>query len=193
MENIIAKRYAEAFFSKAETDEDRLEDCLSDLDVFCKIFEQKKELYDILTHPLIRPERKVDLLKKIMANADIYVTNLLCLLANNSRMDILGDVATEVKRFYRHKNGIRGLVVKSAVPLKDEERKQLSVVLEKKFGDVSVREVVDKSIGGGLIIHFGNKVIDNSIRTRIKRMKEIMHRIDEAWLKEIAEQPSMAL
>ncbi len=193
MENIIAKRYAEALFSKAEADEDRLDDCLSDLDVFCKIFEQKTELYDILTHPLIRPERKVDLIKKLMVNADIYVTNLLCLLANNGRMDILGDVATELKRFYRHKNGIRGLIVKSAVPLNEEERKQINTVLEKKFGDVAVREVVDKSIGGGLIIHFGNEVIDNSVRTRIKRMKEIMRRIDEAWLKEIAEQPSMAL
>lgn len=193
MENVIAKRYAEAFFSTAEKDEDRLDDCLADLDVFCKIFEQKTELYDILTHPLIRPDRKIDLLKKLMAKADVYALNLLCLLAEHNRMDILGDVATEVKRFYRHKNGIRGLIVKSAVPLNEEERKQLNVVLQKKFGDVAVREVVDKSIAGGLIIHFGNEVIDNSVRTRIKRMKEIMMRIDEAWLKEIAQQPSLAL
>ena len=193
MENIVVKRYAEAFFSKAEKDEDRLDDCLADLSVFCKIFEQKTELYDIMTHPLIRPDRKINLIKKLMEKADPYVTNLLCLLASHERMEFLFDVATEIKRFYRHKNGIRGLVVKTAVPLTESEKSRIQVVLEKKFGEVAIREEVDKNIGGGIIIHFGNQVVDNSVRSRLKRMKEIMTRIDEAWLKEIAEQPTLAL
>jgi len=83
--------------------------------------------------------------------------------------------------------------VRSALPLERDERSRLRDVLTRKFGRVEVREIVDKSVIGGLVIHFGDQVIDESLRSRIKQLRELMIRVDAEWLMTLINQPSIAL
>jgi F-type H+-transporting ATPase subunit delta len=121
------------------------------------------------------------------------VVDFLCLLVQRGRINHFEGIATEVERFYRRKNGIRGIIIRSALPLHGEERIQLREVLTRKFGRVEVREIVDKTVVGGLVIHFGDQVIDDSLRSRIKQLRELMFKVDAEWLMTLINQPSIAL
>lgn len=189
---LTAKRYAEAFFLTALKDEELFEDCIGDFNIFTNLFAKKGDLYDLLIHPLIHPEKKVALVYKLFDDGNVMARNFICVLIRRRKITLLTEVSLEVKRLYRQKKGIRGVMVKSAIPLTEEEHAELSNILEKKFGKISLRVIVDKNIVGGLIISFGNQVVDDSLRTRLRRMKDIMDKVDEAWLRALSEQPSLA-
>lgn len=189
---ITCKRYAEAFFNSIE--EDNLEECFKDFEAFSAIYFGYEGLREILNHPTIHVNRKIDMLRRIFGNkARRLVVDFLCLLLKRERINLFEAISNEVERFYRRKNGIRGIVVRSAIPLEKDERNRLREVLTQKFGRIEVREIVDKAVVGGLVIYLGDQVIDESLRSRIKQLRELMIRVDAEWLITLINQPSIAL
>jgi len=189
---VICKRYAEAFFLSIE--EDEFEDCFKDFEAFSAIYFGFEGLREILNHPTIHVNRKIEMLQRIFGTqARRKVVDFLCLLLQRERINHFEGIALEVERFYRRKNGIRGIIVRSAVPLHTEERTRVRDVLTRKFGRVEIREIVDKMVVGGLVIQFGDQVIDESLRSRIKQLRELMVRVDAEWLMTLINQPSIAL
>jgi len=189
---IIYKRYAEAFFLSIVNDD--FEESFKDFEAFSAIYFGFEGLREILNHPTIHVDRKIEMLQRIFGpQARQKVVDFICLLLRRERINHFEGIATEVERFYRRRNGIRGIVVKSSIPLTNDERKHLREVLTRKFGRVEIREIVDSNILGGLIIHFGDEVIDESIRSRMKMLRELMIRVDNEWLAALINQPSLAL
>ena len=189
---VTCKRYAEAFVLAIE--EDDFEECFKDFEAFSAIYFGYDGLREILNHPTIHVNRKIEMVQRIFgAKARRLVVDFLCLLIKRERINHFDGIALEVERFYRRKNGIRGIVVRSALPLHNEERTRLREVLTRKFGRIEIREIVDATVVGGLIIHFGDQVIDESLRSRIKQLRELMIRVDAEWLMTLINQPSIAL
>lgn len=189
---ILYKRYAEAFFSSIQNDD--IEECFQDFEAFSAIYFGVEGLREILNHPTIHVNRKIEMLQRIFGKqAQHKVVNFICLLLKRERIYHFEGIAQEVERLYRRYNGIRGIIVKSPIPLTNEERIKLRDVLTRKFGRVEIREKVDTSIIGGLIIQFGDQVIDESVRAKIKMLREMMIRVDNEWLATLINQPSIAL
>lgn len=62
--------------------------------------------------------------------------------------------------------------VQSAEPLTAEQQERVTGDLRRKFGaGVSVTFTVDESLIGGLIIRVGDRVVDNSLRTRLGQLQ----------------------
>lgn len=189
---IIFKRYAEAFFLSIENDD--FEECFKDFEAFSAIYFGFDGLREILNHPTIHVNRKIEMIQRIFGpQSRRRVVDFICLLLRRERINLFEGIALEVERFYRRKNGIRGVVIKSPVPLTNDERTQLRELLTRKLGRVEIREKVDANILGGLVVHFGDQVIDDSVRARIKMLHEMMIRVDNEWLATLINQPSIAL
>lgn len=63
-------------------------------------------------------------------------------------------------------------VVKSAIPLTEEERTALRKKLETRFGDrLTLRWEVDPTILGGILIRVGDKIIDGSVAGKLAALK----------------------
>lgn len=189
---IITKRYAEAFFSAI--DGSLFDEAFQDFQAFFACYMGVDDLKNILNHPTIHPNRKIEMIRKLLGKqSSQLVVDFICLLIRRERIGLFGDIALEIERLYRRRNGIRGIVVKSSVPLNDSERVKLRAVLGQKFGRVEIREKVDPEIIGGLVIQFGDQVIDDSIKAKLKLLKELMIRVDSEWLLALISQPSLAL
>jgi len=189
---VVCKRYAEAFFLSIE--EDDFEGCFQDFEAFSAMYFGYDGLREILNHPTIHVNRKIEMLQRIFGpKARHLVVDFLCLLLKRERINHFEGISNEVERYYRHKKGIKGIVVRSAIPLRQSERNSLREVLTRKFGRIEVREVVDTAVVGGLVIHFGDQVIDESLRSRIKQLRELMIRVDAEWLMTLINQPTIAL
>jgi len=189
---IVTKRYAEAFFSAIEGD--RFEESFQDFQAFFACYMGVDDLKDILNHPTIHPNRKIEMIRKLLGKAASQtVVDFICLLIRRERIHMFSDIALEIERLYRRRHGIRGIIVKSSVPLNDSERIKLRDVLGRKFGRVEVREKVDPELVGGLVIQFGDQVIDDSIKAKLRLLRELMIRVDNEWLLALINQPSLAL
>lgn len=66
--------------------------------------------------------------------------------------------------------------VVSSVPLPTETLKELETKLSNKFNKtVELANTVDPSLLGGLVIRFGDVVIDESVRTQLATLKETIY------------------
>lgn len=189
---IITKRYAEAFF--LTIDGDGFEESFQDFQAFFACYAGVDDLRNILNHPTIHPNRKIEMIGRLFGKqANQLVIDFICLLVKRERINLFLDIALEIERLYRRKQGIRGIIIKSSVPLNDQERTRLRAVLSRKFGRIEIREKVDRDVIGGLIIQFGDQVIDESLKARLKLLREMMIRVDNEWLMSLIDQPSLAL
>ena len=63
----------------------------------------------------------------------------------------------------------------SAVELSEDEKERIILKLEKESGKkIKAEYVVDKSIIGGIIIESDGKIIDGSLRYKLKDIKDVM-------------------
>lgn len=189
---IISKRYAASFIAsiKKKNFDENFEDFIT----FSSVYLQDQQLQYILKHPEIALHKKVDLVNKLFGASGLKeACNFICLLVKRQRISILKIVKEEVTRLYRKSKGIRDIKVKSAVKMTESEWLKLKAILEQKFGQIEITEEIDSSLIGGLIICFEDQVLDESIRFRLKRLKELMIRIDNEWLASLIEQPGLAI
>ncbi|KAK6928708.1 ATPase, OSCP/delta subunit [Dillenia turbinata] len=103
--------------------------------------------------------------------------NFLALLAENGRLQLLETIAKRFSELTMAHRGEVKAVVTSVIPLPPEEEKDLRETLQDvigKGGKVKLEQKIDPSILGGLIVQFGQKVFDMSIRTRAKQMERFL-------------------
>ncbi|EEF30479.1 ATP synthase delta chain, putative [Ricinus communis] len=124
-------------------------------------------------------DTRVKAINEICAQAKFsdITKNFLVVLAENARLRHIDDIA---KRFVELTMADRGevkAVVTTVIPLPPEEEKQLKETLQDVIGQgkkVKLEQKIDPSILGGLVVEFGQKVFDMSIKTRAKQMERFL-------------------
>ena len=100
------------------------------------------------------------------------VKKFMNVLIDNSRMELLKDCFDEFKRIYDNQNKVMNVVVFSRVSLQEDEMKQLQQNLSKKHNrNVTLENVVDSSILGGIKIEFEGNVLDQTINNYLHSLK----------------------
>ena len=89
-----------------------------------------------------------------------------------NRLDMLGDIATEYRRFLDSHRGIEAAEVVTAVPLSDQDK----LALEERLGAITGKTIViepevDRSLLGGIVARIGGKLLDGSTRRRLDALK----------------------
>jgi F-type H+-transporting ATPase subunit delta len=99
--------------------------------------------------------------------------NLVRLLLRRGRIRLAGAMATEFRALVQRSRGIVGATVESATPLSDAEVEAIRERLEQMTGrqvELSVR--VEPALIGGVAVRIGDRMIDASVRGRLRRLRE---------------------
>ncbi|KAL9424409.1 hypothetical protein AB3S75_036317 [Citrus x aurantiifolia] len=141
---------------------------------------KKADTYFQFTKDLSVPaETRVKAINEICTQAKFsdVTKHFLVVLAENGRLRNLDTIA---KRFVEltmaHKGEIK-VTVTSVIPLPPEEERELKETLQETLGQgkkVKVEQKVDPSILGGLVVEFGQKVFDMSIKSRARQMERFL-------------------
>ncbi len=166
-----ARRYAEAARSIAERD-DSLEMWVTALDTATARLGQP-ELMRVLADPALSFESRRTVAEQVLADA---VTggprNLVLLLVRRGRIELLPEVAAQLRRLYDQQQGIVSATVTSAAPLTDADVSALRERLAGMTGGrVEISLQVDPDIMGGVMVRIGDRLIDGSVRGRLERLR----------------------
>ncbi|MFY0663629.1 MAG: F0F1 ATP synthase subunit delta [Natronospirillum sp.] len=102
--------------------------------------------------------------------------NLLTTMAENGRLGLLPEVFEQFETLRLAEEKTADVVISTAFALSDAQLKTLSEKLAKKLGrEVQVSTELDPSLKGGIIIRFGDTVIDGSVRGRLVKLAEAMN------------------
>jgi len=103
--------------------------------------------------------------------------NLVRLLAENRRLDVLSEIRTEYETLRAQEESVLEARIISAKPVGEEMRGQLAEALSKRLDrKVALTCETDENILGGAIIRAGDLVIDGSVRGRLESLSFALSR-----------------
>lgn len=104
-----------------------------------------------------------------------HAENLLRILAENGRIDLLPEVRSQFEALKNEREGVVEAEVHSAFELSDEQIADLVRRLEAKTGrKVRTRVRIDKELIGGVRVLVGDKVIDGSARAQLTALESAL-------------------
>lgn len=175
----IAARYASAVFDLSkegknlkalETDIVALEGAMADSDDF----------NTLLSSPLYGREEQAGAVAAIAKKMKLSptVTSVLGLMANKRRLFVLPQLVSTLREMLAEERGEVTAEVTSAKALTKAQADKLAKTLKAQVGKaVTLKETVDESIIGGLIVKVGSKMIDTSIKSKLNALQNTMKEV----------------
>ncbi|BCS55581.1 ATP synthase F1 subunit delta [Geobacter sp. SVR] len=176
--NTIARRYAKALVQLGAEGGlvDRFREELAAVD---RLFAANAELRAAFADPALTLEQKSAIMKELVAKAGCseLVGNFLLLLVDKNRIAFLGQIVQTYEKLADDFSGVIRPVITTAFPLEDGQVASIQGALEKKTGKKVVPQVaVDTSLLGGVVTQIGDIAYDNSVKTQLKRIQDILQK-----------------
>ncbi len=175
----LAKRYALALFQLAQ-EYNKIDAIYQQLKAVAELTTQVRELQFLFKTPFIEPLEKAKIIEKIFTGkVDELLLKFILLLVRKNRVLYIDAIFKQYEKvFFKHK-GIKD--VDLVVPI-ELDKQTINFIAQKvkeifKVNDAILRQQVDNSIIGGVIIRVEEGQIDLSIRKKLQKARHITEKI----------------
>ncbi len=168
----IAQRYAVALFS--ESKKLGLQQKIKEhLRLFSSIFADKK-VFNYFASPKIKLFQKENtILRSLPEDTPLLFKNFLRYLLFKKRMDCIHYIQEEYDVLYDIEQNILKVNLKTSVPIDGLLRNKILKKLKVRYGkNVILQEEIDENILGGILVKIGDRIIDGTIITSLRTLKE---------------------
>ena len=173
MGKLASKAYGDALFELAEQ-ENKVDAFMEEVVLIQTVQKENPDLEAVMVHPEITKEEKVRLTEECFkGRISDDMVGFLVIVIRKDRYSQLNDIfeyfIAKVKEY--RKVGVAE--VTSASELNDTRKKKIEERLLKTTGykKMEITYRVDESLIGGLIVRIKDRIVDNSIRSRLAEMK----------------------
>ncbi len=175
----IARRYAQAL---AEVAEQRgvLERVEEEFRQLVTLMEENVQWRQILTRPHLAAETKMAVLGELLdGRLSPVMANFLRLVVRKRREAYLPAMFAAFSELVDERRGILRVSVRSAAALTAAEVERLRSQLSQATGrQVEMTVEVDPSLLAGVVVRMGDRIIDGSVASRLKRLGEHLRAAD---------------
>lgn len=174
MYEFLDRRYALALYEMC-VEAGNVELVLQELKEIVDEMDSNKDLIKIIKNPQINKFNKKRIFRELFENSlEEELLDFLLLTIDKERILFLREKYNQFKQIYLSESKILIAEVKSLISLSKGEKEALKINLEKRYGKTIVlKEKVDKSLIGGIIVRIGDEIIDGSIKNRLVEFKKI--------------------
>ncbi|MGI8567903.1 MAG: F0F1 ATP synthase subunit delta [Methylocella sp.] len=175
----MAGRYAQALFALCQ-ETGATEQVAADLAAFAELVRSSADLQRFVKSPVFSAEEQVKALDALLARVEIsgIAAKFIKLAAAKCRLFAIFDMIRDFNLLNDARKGVTRADVTAAEALKPEHVEALRNALAdiSGGGKVDIAVKVDAAIIGGLIVKLGSRMVDGSLKTKLKsirsRMKE---------------------
>jgi F-type H+-transporting ATPase subunit delta len=172
----VSNRYAKAFVDvifNAKLDPQKI---VSLLQQIVGTYESSEDLRKIWGSPAVPAEQKRALLDQIvsqMGDVPRPMRNFIAVLIDQSRINILPDIAKQFETELNTQLGRVEAEVTSSRQLSESERQAVVAQVAKITGrKVSAKYSIDAALLGGAVVRVGSTVYDGSVRGQLQKIKQ---------------------
>lgn len=171
---LIPNRYAKALYERgAERGSNAA--LYAIMQRLCEAFAAEPSLASTVSNPFVAVADKVKLLDTAAGagESDKTFADFLKLLAQNGRLDLAREIARAFVDMYRREHGIYKVVVTSAAPLGEDEKKRLDAVVANYIGKGTMEYdyVIDPALIGGFTVMVNNRLLDASVSSQLRNIR----------------------
>jgi len=173
MENSkLANRYAKALF-QVSVDENILQTVYEDMLKLEKLLNESHDLKAMLKSPIIKTKTKLVLIEKIFRGSlNDVIVNFLNIITKAKREKFTQTITYHFIQIYKDFKGIKSAKITTVIELDDVTKNQIINKL-KEFtnSEIELSQEIDKNLIGGMQLFFDNKKYDNSLRTKLNKLR----------------------
>ena len=167
----ITNVYAQALFEAAR-DAGTLEATAADLMAFTGAMRESRELTAVMLNPRIDSATKKKVVAELTQGADRIFVNGINLLIDKRHADLLFDLQEQFQRLLQKERQVVEVEITSAVELPEETRAGIRKRIEDAIGKkVDIKETVRADILGGLVLRFGDVIVDSSLQAKLEQLR----------------------
>ncbi len=172
----LADRYASALFTLAE-EAGKEAEVAEEMQALGRLLEDNEPFRKLALNPAIAPQQKDEAVQDLSRAAGLsdLMRWFLGTLAENGRLFALEAICTRFGDLRRKKRGEVAVRVKSAKALTKKQEETLARRLNDALpGTVRMEITVDPDLIGGLVVTVGSRMVDASVKTRLKKLEKEM-------------------
>lgn len=169
----VASRYAKSLIDLAE-EQKLVEEIKKDMDLFHNTLKDSPELKAVLANPIISNQKKTRILEEVFGKRVNKVSgSFFKLMIDKGRGDVLYLTSEEFIHLYDVKNHIVEARVVSATQLSAANREKMIADIQAAIGGkVKLEAKVDSSLIGGFVLTVGDRQVDTSIASDLRKLKK---------------------
>ncbi|MGN6133117.1 MAG: ATP synthase F1 subunit delta [Aureliella sp.] len=170
-EQQVAALYSKALLNAAG---DRVEQIVQELESVVKeCLDRFPKLEFALGSPRISEDDKAAMLDRIFGGkVDATLLNFMKILSRRRRLGALRAIQKAATALRDEQLGRLAVLVTSSQKLTDEQKREITDKLKASFGkEVSLKEKVDPSLLGGIILRIGDRVYDGSVQGKMQVLR----------------------
>lgn len=116
------------------------------------------------------------IVRQVVPGIDVVEMNLFRLLRRKKRLVLGPSIASFFRELRDEELGIVRATVRTAVPLDEAQRARITDQLSRAAGGgrVELESEVDPALIAGVVIRVGDRLIDGSTRTRLRRLRRVL-------------------
>lgn len=168
-----ASRYVKSLLGLA-VEKNALEAVHGDMLLFAKICEENRAFELMLKNPIIRHDKKREILERIFhGKVNPLTMAIFDILTRKNREPLLPGIAKEFHVAYNIYKGIGKASITTATPLDDQLRTEFENIVKRlsEKDKVELTEKIDKEMIGGFILDIGDRQIDASMKNKLQVLK----------------------
>jgi F-type H+-transporting ATPase subunit delta len=124
--------------------------------------------------------RAIYLVSKGKTNTELHTINdkIIKFLARRRLLSKSRDILERLNKIINHENERVVAKVLSVRKLKEESKKELILLLKKRYGakEVVITETLDEKLLGGMRVEVNDEIIDLTVKNKIKKLQEYLTR-----------------
>ncbi len=171
----ISKEYGTALFMLAceKNAKNEYARALTELE---KAFTESPEYLVLLSSPAVTLAERLSAIEKAFVSLPEDVVSYLKLLCEKGRISCFFESAKVFRGLLEESEQKMTAKVTSAVPLTDKEKSALITKLETMcHKEISLETYIDETLLGGLLVELDGKVLDGTLKRRMRDVKEVMN------------------
>ena len=172
-ESLAGNRYAKSLIALS-IEKEELDAIYNDMTLISDTVSNSKDLEILLKSPVVKTDRKHEILTAIFGKSTTQLTKqFLLLISSRNREALIGDIANAFVRQYKVIKKIIVTEVTSAVKLDAAQKKNILQLLNTdESSSVEVIETINPDIIGGFIVRVDDKQIDASISRKLDDLRQ---------------------
>jgi len=177
----ITNRYATALI-ELSIQEKSLNDVSNELELIKKSIKDSRELTLFLQSPILKSQKKKDILTKIFSGKVSNLTmKFLNLVIDRNRTPLILEIIDHFFELRDKHLGIINVAVRSAAKFDKNQSEDLTKQLESYTNKkVKINFSLDSSLKGGFVVQLGDTVLDASLRHQLDLLKsKFLHGSEE--------------
>ncbi len=173
MSTAVSTVYSRALFELAEQ-AGNLQEVNDELEQIDQLLASNPELMRLLSSRMISAQERQGVIERIFTGrVSETVLNFLRVVNQKDRMDVLPAIIREFGRLLDERHGVVEVDAYVANRLDEAQTKRVSEGIGAALGrNVLLHQYVDPELIGGLKIRVGDRLIDGSVATQLKLMRE---------------------